>query len=147
MLRRQAQGTSSLPPSLPSGDAFGEFVMARSLPGSPRSMQRGPAEALRYTTPRMAKRHSSHTTELTTLAAELNRLNARRETIMRRIQALVATMVAEAPGVAPQARRSARGVRRRRRRRGGRPKGFKVSSATKAKLRAAWKRRKASKRQ
>jgi hypothetical protein len=29
----------------------------------------------------------------------------------------------------------------RRRRRGGRPKGFKVSAATKAKLRAAWKRR------
>jgi hypothetical protein len=90
----------------------------------------------------MAKRTQSLATELTTLAAELNRLNARRDAVMRRIQALVATMVGEAPGGAPRDRRSARGVRRRRR--GGRPKGFKVSAATRAKLRAAWKRRRAA---
>ena len=88
----------------------------------------------------MPKRFSPHTTELTTLAAELNRLNARRDTIVRRIQALVAAMVADPADIAPPARRSKRGVRRRRR--GGRPKGFTVSAATKAKLRAAWKRRK-----
>jgi hypothetical protein len=89
----------------------------------------------------MAKHRSSQTTELTTLAAELNRLNARRDAVMRRIQALVATMVGEAPGGAPHARRSTRSVRLRK---GGRPKGFKVSAATRAKLRAAWKRRKAA---
>jgi hypothetical protein len=84
----------------------------------------------------MATRLASHTTELTTLAAELNRLNARRDEIARRMQTLIASLVGDdtAPAV-----RSARGVRRVPR--GGRPKGFKVSAATKAKLRAAWKRR------
>jgi hypothetical protein len=90
----------------------------------------------------MAKRLSVQTTELTTLAAELNRLDARRETVVRRIQELITSMVGTAPGGTLNGGRPTRGARRRRR--GGRPKGFKVSAATKAKLRAAWKKRKAA---
>ena len=71
---------------------------------------------------------------LTTLAAQLSRLEARREALIREIQTTVAAMTGTSV-----AERPARGVRRRRR--GGRPKGFKVSAATKAKLRAAWKKR------
>jgi hypothetical protein len=90
----------------------------------------------------MAKRLSVQTTELTTLAAELNRLDARREKVIGRIQALVAALTADSVGGAAGRRRPVRGVRPRRR--GGRPKGFKVSAVTRAKLRAAWKRRKAA---
>jgi hypothetical protein len=91
----------------------------------------------------MPKRSSSLTTELTTLAAELNDLNARRQVVTQRISKLVAALVNQddlRPRRQPGARRAVRVVRRRK---GGRPKGFKVSAATRAKLRAAWKRRKA----
>jgi hypothetical protein len=92
----------------------------------------------------MSKHPSALTTELTTLAAELNDLNARRQVVTQRISKLVAALVGEddlKPRRRPGARRKARVVRLRK---GGRPKGFTVSAATKAKLRAAWKKRKAA---
>jgi hypothetical protein len=82
----------------------------------------------------MPKHLSSQPTELSRLATELNRLDAKRDTLIRRIQATIATIVGNgAVQAASPALRPARGMRRR----GGRPKGFKVSAATKAKLRAA----------
>ena len=96
--------------------------------------------------PRMPKRPSSLTHELTALAAELNDLNLRRQVVTHRIGKLVAALVNE-DALSPETRRRSESRRlkrpgRVRRRRGGRPKGFKVSAATRAKLRAAWKRRK-----
>jgi hypothetical protein len=85
----------------------------------------------------MAQRLSTQTNTLTRLAAELNRLDAKRDVLLNRIQATIASLVGN--GTSP-AVRSARGAQQRRRR-GGRPKGFKVSAATRAKLRAAWKKR------
>jgi hypothetical protein len=87
----------------------------------------------------MLQRLSAQTRHLTRLAADLNRLDAKRDVLLRKIQATIASLVGNGT---PPAVRPARGVRRRRR--GGRPKGFKVSAATRAKLRAAWKRRRAA---
>jgi hypothetical protein len=83
----------------------------------------------------MPQRLSAQTRQLTRLAAELNLLDAKRDSLLLRIRATIASLVGDGAAVRP-----ARGVRRRRR--GGRPKGFKVSAATRAKLRAAWKKRK-----
>lgn len=87
----------------------------------------------------MAKRARKPEVRLTSLVVELNQLNSRRETVIEQINRVIQTMVGgDIRRVGSRAVKPAR-----RRRRGGRPKGFKMSEATKAKLRAAWKRRKA----
>jgi hypothetical protein len=73
------------------------------------------------------------------LAGRLERLNRQREELaaeLRHVAAVSQGMLADLGSYA--------GEEVRRVRKGGRPKGYKMSAATKRKLRAAWKRRKAA---
>jgi len=85
----------------------------------------------------MAKRADS----ISSLALRLQKLDTQREQAARQLQQALADIVGTP---APRSSRTRRVGGRRRRRGGGRPKGFKVSAATKAKLKAAWKKRKAA---
>ena len=82
------------------------------------------------------------------LVARIDAWRGQREQIADDLNALIR----DAQGMLKDVRRDPRDGRmgsmaelaRVGRRRGGRPKGFRMSAATKAKLRAAWKRRKAA---
>ena len=75
------------------------------------------------------------------MAARVDAWNSQRAAISRDLEELIAHAQGLLNGVrgqeAPRMSARAKG-------KGGRPKGYKMSSATKAKLRAAWKRRKAA---
>jgi hypothetical protein len=82
---------------------------------------------------------------LGTLAAKLDRWKKQRAEIAVEIQAVAKSaqiMLAELGSTATD---EFGRTRRGRRRKGGRRKGYRMSEATKAKLRAAWRRRKAAK--
>ncbi len=82
-------------------------------------------------------------TALTRVTTRLHAWHAERQQIAAEIRQLIGranALLEELGGTAPsRAQRPPRSAKRR----GGRPKGFKVSPATRAKLRAVWKRRKA----
>jgi hypothetical protein len=87
----------------------------------------------------MPNRAHTFDNDLSELVTELGDLDARREALMQRIGRVIETMAGGLPSsrLVRRAAKAGRGS-------GGRPKGYKVSAATRAKLRAAWKRRKAS---
>ena len=75
------------------------------------------------------------------MAARVDAWNSQRTVISRDLEKLIA----HAQGLLSEVRQQGASVRLvRAKGKGGRPKGYKMSAATKAKLRAAWKRRKAA---
>ena len=76
------------------------------------------------------------TTRLHAWHAERQQIAAEIQHLIDRAHALLEELGGRAPSRPQRPRRPTKG-------RGGRPKGFTVSGATRAKLRAAWKRRKA----
>src|ERR1041385_2110831 len=75
------------------------------------------------------------------MAARVDAWNSQRTVIGRDLEQLIAHAQGLLKDVMGQ---EAPGTPARPRRKGGRPKGYKMSAATKAKLKAAWKRRKAA---
>lgn len=120
-------------------------VVARICPSSPLALDKGCGDlpTKRGKLPHMTKRTRQPEAELIVAARELDQLNVRRRVLIERIGTLVRAIAGQDVPVERGAR-IRRQVSRTRRGRGGRPKGFRVSAATRAKLRAAWKRRKAA---
>jgi hypothetical protein len=90
----------------------------------------------------MAKRGES---SLSVLVRRLERIDSQRREIVDSIRQATEQLLSGETPMPSKHRGSGRTtVGRRRKRKGGRPKGYKMSAATRAKLRAAWRRRKAA---
>jgi hypothetical protein len=89
----------------------------------------------------MAKRRRALDSPLGSLVRQLERLDSKRRVVVDNIRQATEQMLGGL-GPVPRGRGGAARVTGARRRKGGRPKGYKVSATTRAKLRTAWKRRK-----
>jgi hypothetical protein len=134
----QARGPCPcIPTPTPTGQAVALDILERTLEDlvTKRGRTKGnptlndTAAAIGAGLGRVAARLAAWQKQRAILAAEI-------QALATRVQALVGD-AAEATGRGFAAARAASS-------RGGRPKGYKVSPATRAKLRAAWKRRKAA---